>query len=273
MGKVMVIDTTKCVSCYNCQIACKAEFTENDWPPYSLAQPETGQFWMKVQEIQRGTFPKVKVNYVAQPCMQCDEAPCVKAATGGAVYKRPDGIVIIDPTKSVGQKQLVASCPYGAIYWNDKLNIPQKCTFCAHLLDQGWEVPRCVEACQGYAITFGEEGDLKATIGSGAVPLHPELGAKPRVYYIGLPKTFIAGALVDKKTGDCLSGADVTVKDVAAGTTTSTKSNFLGDFWFEGLDANKTYEVTISKAGMTTITRSVTLAKDTDLGDIEVSTA
>jgi tetrathionate reductase subunit B len=271
MGKVMVIDVTKCVSCYNCQIACKDEYTENDWPPYSLAQPETGQFWMKLQEDFAGTVPKVKVNYTPIPCMHCDNAPCIAAATGGAIYKRPDGIVIIDPVKSVGQKQLVASCPYGVIYWNDKLNIPQKCTFCAHLLDQGWEVPRCVEVCQGYAITFGEEADLKGMIqATKAAPMKPELGTKPRVYYASLPQPFIAGALVDSKLGECLRDAQVTAKDATGAQVATAMSDFLGDFWLNGLALNNTYTVTISKSGYATKTVSVSLDKATNLGDIEI---
>jgi NAD-dependent dihydropyrimidine dehydrogenase PreA subunit len=176
---------------------------------------------------------------------------------------------MIDPEKSVGQKQLIDSCPYGAIYWNEELNMPQKCTMCAHLLDKGWAEPRCVHDCPMGAITFGDYEDLKDTIDAqGATVLNPEFGANPLVFYIGLPKTFIAGALVDSK-GECLKGADVTLKDTASGKTTSTKSDAFGDFWFDGLDANKTYEVAISAAGKTK-TISVSLDTDKDLGDIQL---
>jgi tetrathionate reductase subunit B len=271
MAKALIVDVTLCNGCHNCQIACKDEYVENDWPPYSAAQPDTGHFWMKTNEIVRGTVPKVKVAYVPTPCMQCDTAPCMKAATGEAIYKRDDGIVIIDAVKSKGQKQIVDACPYGVIYWNDTTGIPQKCTFCAHLLDRGWKEPRCVEACPTGALMFGEYEDLKATIQQkGALPLNPEYGTQPRVYYRGVPKKFIAGALVDSKTGECLNGADVTVKDTATGTTTAGKSDNYGDFWFDGLDANKSYEVTISATGKTSKTISVTLTTDTNLGDIQL---
>ncbi len=271
MTKALIVDVTLCNGCHACQIACKDEYVENDWPPYSAAQPDTGQFWMRVEEHTRGTVPKVKLAYVPWPCMQCDKPPCLAGSTSGAGYKRSDGIVIFDSVKSVGQKNMQTGCPYGVVYWNDKLNIPQKCTFCAHLLDRGWKEPRCVESCPTGALTFGEYDDLKATIQQkGALPLNPEYGAQPRVYYVGVPKTFIAGALVDSTTGECLNGADVTVKDTATGTTTATKSDNYGDFWFEGLDANKTYEVTISSTGKTSKTISVTLTTDTNLGDIQL---
>ncbi len=54
------------------------------------------------------------------------------------------------------------ACPYeNVIYFNDDLNIAQKCTFCAHLLDQGWTETRCSDACPTGAFTFGEEEDLR----------------------------------------------------------------------------------------------------------------
>lgn len=107
----MVIDIPKCNACYGCFIACKDEYWENDYPPYSAAQPRHGQFWMDLIKKERGRYPWVKVAYIPVLCMQCDNAPCVKAAKSGAVYKRPDGIVIIDPKKAVGQRQIMDACP------------------------------------------------------------------------------------------------------------------------------------------------------------------
>jgi tetrathionate reductase subunit B len=273
--KVLVIDTSICNGCFNCQIACKDEFVGNDWPPYSLSEPDIGQFWMKVDQKVRGSVPKVKVAYTCQPCMHCDDAPCIKAATKGAVYKRKDGIVIIDPVKSVGQKQLVAACPYGAIYWNDTLNIPQKCTMCAHLLDNeqlagGIVTPRCVDACQTGALKFGEEADLQPLISQAEV-LHPEYGTKPRVYYLNLPKPFITGALLDPVADECVEGADVTATDLATGEVYATKSDNYGDFWFEGLQPDHVYSVNIELAGhYSKMFGAVSTGKDVNLGDIPI---
>jgi tetrathionate reductase subunit B len=271
--KVLVIDNGICNGCFNCQIACKDEFVGNDWPPYSLSEPEIGQFWMKVDQKVRGSVPKVKVAYTPQPCMHCDDAPCIKAATGGAIYKRSDGIVIIDPVKSVGQKQLVAACPYGAIYWNDTLNIPQKCTMCAHLLDNkqlagGIATPRCADACQTEAIKFGEEADLQPFINQAEV-IHPEYGTKPRVYYLNLPKRFITGALFDPVADECVEGAEVTATDLATGEAYATKSDNYGDFWFEPLTPDHVYSVNIDTPGYFTKTfGAVYVGKDVNLGDI-----
>jgi tetrathionate reductase subunit B len=273
----MVIDHIKCQQCYNCQIACKDEFVDNEWLPYSAAQPDMGQFWMHVIERERGTYPKVKVSRLPTPCMQCTNPPCVGAATGGAAYKRPDGIVIFDPAKSVGQHSIQTACPYGVVYWNDELGIPQKCTFCAHLLDRGWTQPRCADACITGAITFGDLDDpnseISKLVATGTPqPLNPEFGAKPSVYYIDIPKTFLAGTVVDKATDECFEGADVTLKDVASGKELKTKTNNYGDFEFEGLDSGKVYSLKIESAGYSSITKD-TIALNTDmyLGDLFLS--
>lgn len=204
----MVVDLTKCLGCFDCQLACKDEFVENDWAPYSAAQPDTGQFWMRVEERERGTNPRVKMAWIPQPCMQCDKPPCLTGSAGGAGYKRSDGIIIFDPVKSAGQKSMQTSCPYAVVYWNDKLNIPQKCTFCAHLLDRGWKEPRCVEACPNTAISFGDLDDpasavSKLVAAETAKPLHPEFGTESKVFYINLPKTFLAGTVVNGSTDEC----------------------------------------------------------------------
>ena len=160
----MVINVDKCTGCYNCFLACKDEYAGNDYLPYSAAQPLSGQNWMQVIEKERGAYPKVKAAYIPIPCMQCDNAPCIKASSDDALYERADGIVIIDPGKAVGRKEVVSACPYRVIYWNEERNIPQKCTFCAHLLDKGWKEPRCVEACPTGALVFGNLNDPESDI-------------------------------------------------------------------------------------------------------------
>ena len=87
------------------------------------------------------------VAYLPVMCQHCDDAPCIAAAKNGAVTKRPDGIVHIDPVKAKGQKAIADACPYGAVRWNEKLQLPQHWFFDAHLLDRGWAEPRCVTVC------------------------------------------------------------------------------------------------------------------------------
>jgi len=278
MARVFLFDVSICNGCHNCQIVCKDEFVGNDWPGYSLSQPDTGQFWMKVTDKIRGTVPKVKQANTPVMCNHCDDAPCIKASTNGAIYKRSDGLVIIDPVLSAGQQQLVAACPYGEIYWNESLNIPQKCTGCAHILDAassqtdpGLMVPRCVDACPTGALTLGDDTDpVTQAFMAQAEVLHPEYATKPRVYYQNLPTFFIAGALADPVADECIEGATVTATDVTTGQIYTTQSDNYGDFWFEGMELGKSYELSISATGYMTEKRIIFVNNDVNAGDINL---
>jgi tetrathionate reductase subunit B len=270
MGKVMIIDVAKCNGCYNCQIVCKDEHVGNDWTPIAKPQPDTGQFWTKVEEITRGSVPKVKMAYMHSICQHCDDAPCIKGCTAKAIYKREDGIVIIDPTKCQGHRNCLDACPYqGVIYFNWDLNIAQKCTFCAHLLDRGWKETRCSEACPTGAYTFGEEADLKDIIAKAEI-LHPEYKSKPRVFYLNIPKRFVAGAVYDPEADECLEGVTVTLLDTRKGKKKSLKTDNYGDFWFEKLEVS-TFDLVITKDGyLTQELKNISTEKDINVGDIKL---
>ena len=182
-----MIDLSICNGCHNCQISCKDEHVANDWSPYAKPQPDTGQFWNKVINLERGTVPKVQVTYHHTICQHCENAPCMEACPQNAIYRRPDGIVIIDPEKCRGNQLCMEACPYeNVIYFNDDANIAQKCTFCAHLIDRGWTETRCSDACPTGAFTFGDEDDpkIKEKIGRRRPPKarasHPSPGLLPQ---------------------------------------------------------------------------------------------
>ena len=272
----MAIDLNKCIGCYNCQIACKDEHVGNDFPPIAAAQPTFGHFWLSISEKEQIWSPShIKVTYIPQPCQHCDDAPCMKAAKNGAIYKRPDGIVIIDPEKAAGQKELVEACPYGSIYWNDEKNIPQKCTFCAHLVDDNWQEPRCVQSCPTSCMYFGDLDQPTSRISKflAANPceeLHPELNTKPRVSYAGLPKPHLAGTLRFADLKECANGVKVTLTG-PDGKKVETASDYFGDFEFKNVPKGKC-RIDCQIAGYQSLTQQIEIAEDiTDLGEIPLT--
>lgn len=247
--KVFIVDLSRCNGCYCCQIACKDEHVGNDWTPYAKPQPDTGQFWLGLKETVHGHVPHVKVSYVPQMCHHCDEAPCITGCKAEAIYKRPDGLVIIDPEKCIGCKLCVDTCPHHAIFLNEQLNLAQKCTGCSHLLDndpEEWTVPRCVDQCPTEALLFGEEEEFADFIAQ-AEPYKPHLGTKSRVHYRGLPRKFVAGTVYDPIKKEVISGAICTLEDSASGEAFTATTNTFGDFWLRGLKDDRTYTLTIVK--------------------------
>jgi Fe-S-cluster-containing dehydrogenase component len=273
----MLIDVNKCSGCYNCFLACRDEYFGNDYPGYSAAQPLTGQFWMQVKEIERGSYPKPKVAYLPTPCQHCEDAPCIDAAKDKAVYRRDDGIVIIDPAKAVGQEAIAAACPFRVIYWNADKQLPQKCTLCAHRLDEGEKQPRCVESCPTGALTFGDLDDPESDIAHAMADLptedlRPDFGSRPMVKYVGVPKRFIAGEVV---LGDCQDECAENVSVTLEGDDVpqSTATDIFGDFEFEGLKQGGAYRVVVTKPGYRDKTIDVCLKKDMHLGTVQLDPA
>lgn len=261
--KAFVIDVSKCSNCYQCQIACKDEHCGNDWTPYAKPQPETGQFWGRIEEYERGKTPHVKVASIFIPCQHCIDAPCIDDCKVGAIYTRDDGLVIINPKTCTGCQLCIMACPYDCIFYNAQLHLAQKCTGCAHLIDrQAVFAPRCADVCPHELIEFGEDNDLDL---SGTETYHPEYGLTTRVHYKNLPKRFIAGTVYNPDTKEVVIGAQCKLSGAAGNSSIVTDA--FGDFWFEGL-AKGEFTLVISDDGKSQTIVGDTTEKDIGLGDI-----
>ena len=251
----MVIDVATCQDCNSCLMACKDEHVDNEWPDYTEAQPRRGHYWIDVHRHERGQYPRIDISFRPTPCQHCENAPCIKAGDG-AVGRREDGIVMIDPEKARGDQDLLTSCPYGALFWNSEKNVAQKCTMCAHLLDnENWlpGIPRCVHNCPtgSLKVFHIEQAEMAKMVEAESLSLlRPELGTEPHVFYKNLQlfaKNFIAaGVLVDE---DCFEGATVVLKSGVEILATDT-TNCFGDFKFDGLDDGE-YVIEIDAGGRT----------------------
>ncbi len=274
----LILDVAKCHDCNNCFLACKDEFCDNDHLPYSMSQPKHGHRWMNIKRTERGQYPKVDVAYLSQPCMHCDEPSCLAASTEGAVYKRDDGIVIIDPAKAKGQKQLVESCPYHAIWWNEAAETPQKCTFCAHLLDSGWKEPRCVQACPTEALTVEQldEAALATIIDREQLEIYqPQHNTAPRVYYKNLyryTRCFVAGSTALRDVDECAEKAKVTLSGKSLEKALETLTNNYGDFKFDSLSVMEDdLTISIEYPGYENQSKTFSLSESINLGTIWMS--
>ena len=216
----MIIDVARCDNCRNCFLAVKDEHIGNDFPGYAASQPPQGHNWIDIVRKERGSYPIVEAHFMPVMCNHCDDAPCMKAAKNGAIKKRADGIVIIDPEKSRGQKAIVDACPYGAISWNEEKQIPQAWIFDAHLLDQGWTKTRAEQCCPTdvFRSVKVEDQEMQRIKEEESLEvLQPELGTRPRVYYKNLhlmTRCFVGGSVVANVKGveECAEGAEVVLE-------------------------------------------------------------
>jgi NAD-dependent dihydropyrimidine dehydrogenase PreA subunit len=186
--------------------------------------------------------------------------------------------VLIDPEKAKGQKSLVEACPYGHIWWNEELQLPQKWTFDAHLIDQGWKQTRGHQVCPTGAMRSinVEDAEMERLVGEENLEvLNPEWGTRPRVYYKNLwryTKCFIGGTVSAMSGGevDCVEGATVKLKKDDAVISETATDNY-GDFRFDQLDEKSgLYSVEIvAKDGKTKVVRA-TLGESVNLGEIRL---
>ncbi|WP_165173436.1 carboxypeptidase regulatory-like domain-containing protein [Adlercreutzia sp. ZJ242] len=236
--KAFVIDIAKCNGCHNCQIVCKDEHCGNDWSPYAKTQPDTGQFWCSVEERVRGTVPLTRISYIPRIGAQTE---ALREYAGEVLMPREDGLIVIDPEKAKGREDIAEK--FEGVYWNAELQIPQGCTGCAHLLDNGWAVPRCVDACPTDALRFGDEDDLAEEIAQAT-----RLDDDSHVYYLNFPKRFIGGTVVDLAADEVVIGAEVYLKDEDGKVVSLARTDDFGDFIFKQVEP-EAYRVEIKAHG------------------------
>jgi Fe-S-cluster-containing dehydrogenase component len=275
------IDVARCENCNNCTLAAKDELVGNEFPGYTAPHAAQGPGVMRIRRKVRGATPMVDAAYLPVMCNQCDNAPCIKAAGDGSIRKREDGIVMIDPVKAKGRRDLVDACPYGAIVWNEEQQLPQNWFFDAHLLDAGAPAPRCVGVCPTEVFRALKTND--AAMGEiasreGLRVLEPELGTRPRVWYKNLARfdhCFIGGTVSRTSNGvrDCVAGASVELYQNDSLVMRSTTDTF-GDFRFDGLaPASGDYEVRV-RHGSDRRTVAVRLREDSVyIGEIALPNA
>jgi Fe-S-cluster-containing dehydrogenase component len=273
----MIIDVAECTNCNLCTLAAMDEYVGNEFPGYSAPMPKHGHKWINILQKERGQVPAIDIAYVPTMCNHCDDAPCVAKGVG-AVKKRDDGIVLIDPVKAKGRKDLVGACPYGHIWWNEELQVPQAWTFDAHLIDSGWQQTRGQQSCPTgamRAVCIADNEMAKLAAEQGLEVIKPELGTKPRVYYKNLwrfSKCFIGGSVSARTkdgTIDCVEEAVVRLLKNGDVVAEATTDNY-GDFKFDRLNENSGQYIVAISAGRAKKTLTVQLGMSINLGEIRI---
>lgn len=137
-----------------------------------------------------GAFPNSRYFYLPRICNHCSNPACLAACPNKAIYKREeDGLVVIDQERCRGYRYCVKACPYGKVYFNLQTQKSEKCIGCYPRVEKG-EAPACVKQCTGRIRFWGYRDDQDGPIyklvdkWKVAIPLHPEYGTEPNVFYV-----------------------------------------------------------------------------------------
>jgi nitrate reductase beta subunit len=133
--------------------------------------------------------------YLARICNHCTYPACLASCPRGSIYKRPeDGIVLVDQGRCRGYQECVKGCPYKKVFFNPITNTSEKCIACFPKMELGLQ-PQCFVNCigkirmAGYISTPDQARpdnpiDYLVHVRKIALPLYPQFGLEPHVYYI-----------------------------------------------------------------------------------------
>jgi len=133
--------------------------------------------------------------YLARICNHCTYPACLAGCPRASIYKRPEGgIVLLDQNRCRGYRECVRACPYKKVFYNPHTRTYEKCIACFPKIEVG-EQPQCFVNCigkirlQGWISTpdkVREDSpvDYLVHVRKLALPLFPQFGLEPNVYYI-----------------------------------------------------------------------------------------
>jgi DMSO reductase family type II enzyme iron-sulfur subunit len=156
-------------------------------------RPEGAPTWGPNWDEDEGTGDYPANNhyfYLPRLCNHCTHPACVDACPRGAAYKRSeDGIVLVNQDRCHGYRFCVEACPYKKVYFDTQRQVAAKCIFCLPRIEEG-VAPACARQCPGRLRFVGYLDDPNGPIHKlvtrwkVAIPLHPEFGLGPNVFYV-----------------------------------------------------------------------------------------
>ena len=181
--KIMLNDTSKCIGCRGCQVACK------QWNQLPAGQTINRGTYQNPADLGPNTWLLVRIKEIVDEkgnpewlfrkdgCMHCTEAICEKVCPAGARFRLESGAIGTDNEKCVGCQSCVSACPFGKPRYSEEANKAYKCNLCADRVQNNL-LPACVKACPTGALMFGNKDEMVAYAYNRA----RELGKNASVY-------------------------------------------------------------------------------------------
>jgi formate dehydrogenase iron-sulfur subunit len=170
--KAFLVDTTRCIACRSCQVACKqwnqlgVEMTYQTGSHQNPADlSPTCYKLVRFNEFEeRG---RMKWYFFPDQCRHCIAPPCMGAAQDlgydrAIVVDEDTGAVLFSKTEKVKEKDfdvIREVCPFDIPRYDPVTGIMSKCTMCIDRVVNGLQ-PACVKACPTGAMAFGDWDEI-----------------------------------------------------------------------------------------------------------------
>lgn len=162
-----LIDTTQCIGCKACQVAC-SEWNElrdevgHNHGTYDNPHDLSAETWTLMRFTEHeNTAGNLEWLIRKDGCMHCADPGCLKACPSpGAIVKLANGIVDFNQDHCIGCGYCITGCPFDVPRISQKDHKAYKCTLCSDRVAVGLE-PACVKTCPTGAIVFGSKEDMK----------------------------------------------------------------------------------------------------------------
>jgi len=225
MPKGMFVDTSICIGCKACQVACK-QWNDLDGEPddfqmvdgqlkavnftgnsYDNTGRLTATNWRHVRFIENIPPDRSSTAWymMSDSCKHCAQAGCLEVCPTHALRRTDLGNVVVDQDVCNGCRACIPACPFGVISYNKQTGKTNKCTLCDDRIHQGLQTA-CAKACPTGSITFGDVDQLRVqaqarvatlkTLGQTKAQLYgdnPEMLGGLNVFYLLLDDPEVYG--------------------------------------------------------------------------------
>ncbi|HEY0396217.1 MAG TPA: 4Fe-4S dicluster domain-containing protein [Candidatus Elarobacter sp.] len=175
-------DTTLCIGCKACEVACKEwnqlpadglEFTAQSYDNTGELNGTTWRHVAFVEQLRNGKGTRADGNpdevlhaqagrwlMESDVCKHCTHAACLDVCPTGSLIRTEFGTVIVQEDICNGCGYCVPACPFGVIAKRETDGHAGKCTLCYDRLTDG-ETPACAKACPTESIQYGDLDELR----------------------------------------------------------------------------------------------------------------
>ena len=184
-------DTSICIGCKACEVACKEW---NGVPDHGLdflasSYDNTGQLgadsWRHVafieQQVASDHGGETRWLMSSDVCKHCTSAACLEVCPTGSLIRTEFGTVVVQQDICNGCGYCVTACPFGVIDKRESDGRVWKCTLCYDRIGGGLE-PACAQACPTKSIQFGALDDLRVDAARRIDALHEAGVGDARLY-------------------------------------------------------------------------------------------